>query len=441
MTRILAWEVLRSGSTTPTREVDRVAVEAGLEPHDRGLLRRMVLTEVRRRGTLQALTKRFARGRPSRDLSAFLRLGFVQLFFLDRVPDHAAVSETVRAAGRSLGLTKGRYVNAVLRAALRERREEVSGDPRRDLVGRPISFVEPIFADPEEHPFLWAEDALSMPAPLMKRWVKRYGREEAFELARACLDDPRLSLRVVRGEREALRAELAEEGAPTECGEHSCVLTTGPEVLDKVLASRSLAEGRLTVQGEAALRAAELCEAGEGERWLDLCAAPGGKTAVLAATGARVVACDTSAEKLARLTETLERLGHGDRVESVVLEDSRPPGADGFDGALVDVPCTNTAVLARRPEARWRWGPKTRASLGGLQTRLLADAAARVRPGGKLVYSTCSLEPDENRQRIAAFLEANAGWALEAEFDTFPHPIAPEGPVDGGYAARLRRAE
>lgn len=438
MTRLLAWQILRSGSTAPTRDVAGAAERAGLDPRDRGLVQRMVLTEVRRRGSLHALVRCFAKGRPNRDLAAHLRLGFAQLFFMDKVPAHAAVSETVRAATESLGLSKGRYVNAVLRTALRERREEQSGDPRRDLIGREISFSQPIFADPEEHPFLWAEDALSLPAPLMKRWAKRFGREEAFELARASLDDPRLSLRVVSGSREALREELDAAGVPTEEGGHPAILTAAPLVLSEVLSTVAFAEGRFTVQGEAALRAAELCEAAQGERWLDLCAAPGGKTAVLAATGARVRACDVSEGKIERLGETLARLGVTSEVEVSLLEERRPPGESDFDGVLLDVPCSNTAVLARRPEARWRWGPKTRASLAEIQRELLDNGAKRVRPGGALVYSTCSLEPDENQQRVRGFLEGHPDWSIEEEIETIPRPQAPEGPVDGGFAIRLR---
>jgi len=439
MIRRLAWEILRSGSTAPTREVARVAAEAGLDARDRGLLQRLVSTEVRRRGSLQALLRHFARGRPNRDLAAHLRLGFTQLFFLDKVPAHAAVSETVRAAAETLGLPKGRYVNAVLRAALSDRREGRSGDPRRDLVGRGVSFSAPIFADPEEHPFLWAEDALSMPAQLLKRWAKRYGREAAFELAEACLDEPRLSLRVVRGTREAMKRELGDAGLSTEEGSHPAILTAVPAQLTELLASAAFTEGRLTVQGEAALRAAELCGAGAGERWLDLCAAPGGKTSVLASTGARVHACDVSTSKLDRLRETLARLGLLDSgVELSLLEDGKPPDDRDFDGVLLDVPCSNTAVLARRPEARWRWGREARASLAEVQTALLERGAALVRAGGVLVYSTCSLEPDENRQRVNGFLERHPEWCIEEELETIPRPQTPAGPVDGGYAARLR---
>lgn len=439
MIRGLAWEVLRSGSGAPTRMIAQVARDAELDDRDRGLLARIVRTEVQRRGTLQALVHTFANGKPNRDLSAFLRLGFAQLYFMDRVPKHAAVSETVGAASEHLGLSKGKYVNGVLRGALRSSLEEHSGDPRRDFIDRNWTFDRDIFHDPKDHPFLWAEEALSLPAPLFKAWVKRFGESRATKLAKECLQDPRLSLRVVRGERNALREELLAHGVPTSCGEHPRILTADSSDLDKALASQAFSEGRLTVQGEAALRAAELCEAKDGERWLDLCAAPGGKTAVLAATGAEVVACDIGPEKLERLSETIERLAVSESVRTQLIGEDQPKLEESFDGVLLDVPCSNTGVLARRPDARWRYGPQSRKTLAILQRELLEQGAERVRPGGALVYSTCSIEADENQARIKRFVEDHPGWVLEVDHLVFPQPTCESGSIDGGFAARLRR--
>ncbi|MCB9914468.1 MAG: hypothetical protein H6828_04890 [Planctomycetes bacterium] len=440
MTRLLAWQILRSGATVPSREVSRVAAEEGLDARDRAFLRRLVETEERRRGTLQALVHRFAHGSPNRDLAAHLRLGFAQMFFLGGVPTRAAVSEQVRAAADSLGLSKGRYVNAVLRTAQRASRKGCADDPRRDLVDAEVSFDEPVFVDPAEHPLVWFEEALSMPAAIAKGWIKRYGREEAERMAREALRDPRLSLRVTRGTRDELAQELAALDLEVAAGVHPAILTLPPGHLEAVLASDAFREGRLTVQGEAALRAAELCRAAPGERWLDLCAAPGGKTAVLAGAGAEVTACDVGEQKLERLRETCARLGVLERVTTVLLAEGDDAPAGPFDGVLLDVPCSNTGVLARRPEARWRYGKQARASLEAAQAELLERGAARVRPGGALVWSTCSLEPAENRQRVRAFLEAHPEWTLEAEHEILPRSSEPAGPVDGGYAARLVRA-
>lgn len=435
--RRAAFEALRSGSDTPLREVDAAAARHGLDPRDRGLARRLVGCDVRHRGTLLALVHRFARGKPNADLSTLLRLGFAQLFLLDRIPDHAAVSETVSLASDVLGLSKGRYVNAVLREAIRARREGSCGDPRRDLVDRPWHFETPLFRDPDEHPLLWAEDALNLPATLMKGWMQRMGREQAFALARELLHEPPLSLRCL-GPRPELAAELEAAGIPTRPGSHPAILLADAEHTEAVIASPAFTQGRLSAQGETALAAAELVGARAGQRVLDLCAAPGGKTAVLAGAGAEVVASDVDAGRLGRLRETLTRLGLAERVRVQAPAELAAQGP--FDAVLVDAPCSNTGVLAQRPEARWRYGPKSRASLAELQRGLLAQAAQLVRPGGALVYSTCSLEPEENARRVAEFLASDGRFALEEELEGRPAPSAPQGPTDGGYAARLRRA-
>jgi 16S rRNA (cytosine967-C5)-methyltransferase len=211
-----------------------------------------------------------------------------------------------------------------------------------------------------------------------------------------------------------------------------------------VLASAAFAEGRLTVQGETAVRAAEALQARAGEELLDLCSAPGGKSAVLAATGARVIALDKSARRQALLLQGLERLRPAGEVRALACLGTQAlaPSAS-FDGVLVDAPCSNTGVLGRRPEARWRWGPATRTALTEVQTELFEAGARRVRPGGRLVWSTCSLEPEENGQRVRTFLAEHEGWTLEEEFESLPASgaggIGAGGSTDGGYAARLRR--
>lgn len=446
MARETAWRLLRSGSDTPLRLVDGFAQEAGLEPRDRGLLRKIIGTEVRRRGTLRALVNHFADGKPSADVAAHLRVGLAQLFFLDQVPVHAAVSETVRATTNTLGQSKGRYVNAVLRSALRARRSGHSGDPRCDIVGRDWHLGQPIFHNPEEHPFLWAEDALSIPAALMKRWEKRLGVEAARELGRCFIDEPDLALRVVQGEREALLEELGGAGLQVALSSHESTLLAPASATSELLRSVAFVEGRITIQGETAQRAAELLQARPGERLLDLCAAPGGKTAVLLGQGADVVALDISEDRLHKLSEGLSRFGYDSERLRVVASDGTRGldaalGQEGcqFEGVLVDVPCSNTGVLGARPGARWRFGPAVLKTLAELQTRLLGEGAARVAAGGRLVYSTCSIEPDENQRRVQEFLAAHEDWELEQEVAALPAMQGQGGPVDGGYSARLRR--
>jgi 16S rRNA (cytosine967-C5)-methyltransferase len=439
MIRHLAWEILRSGSSTPTRLVTPIADREGLEPRDRGLLRRIVGTDVRRRATLNAMLRELARGKPNRDLAAILRVGLVQIFFLDQIPDHAAVSETMRASMDVLGPAKARYVNAVLREAIRRRRTGHSGDPKRDLIGRDLHFADDLFRDPDEHPYLWAEDALSMPSALVKRWDKRHGRERAFALCIDALEEPPLSIRCVGVPSETVASELVIHEVSTHRGKHDAILLASSADTHAVVTSDAFTSGRITVQGETALRAAELAQAAPGERWLDLCAAPGGKTAVLAAAGASVLACDIDASKLERVQQTAQRLGVMDHIELRLLEDGAPPAEQAFDGVLVDAPCSNTGVLAARPDARWRFGPAQRHELAELQTQLIETGAERVRPGGVLIWSTCSLEPEENGQLIRAFLERHDDFELVADHEFLPEISSPAGPIDGGCAARLVR--
>jgi 16S rRNA (cytosine967-C5)-methyltransferase len=449
MPRLTAWRILRSKNKVTLRAVDRAAEHAGLSDRDRSLLRRIVGTEVRRRGTLRAITRTFSRGKPSTAVQDMIAVGLVQIFFMDQIPDHAAVSETVRAAIEALGDRKSRYVNAVLRNALRARAGGISKDACRDLPLRNWHFTVPIFHDPAVHPLLWAEEALSMPVPLMKRWIKRYGSDRAFALAESALVEPDLSLRVVRGDVETVLADFAQtDGSGTDLarlvrfrpGGHPRILLASMGDAGPIVRSKLFLDGTITVQGESALRAAELVEARAGERVLDLCAAPGGKTAVLAATGAHVVACDDDEKRVVRLKQTLARVVPDAVVEVRVQDGTTGLEPESFDAVLVDVPCSNTGVLAARPGARWRFSTDSQRALAELQVRLLTGAAACVKHGGRLVYSTCSIEPEENQRRVRAFVAVNPEFTIEREIESLPDPRGARGPVDGGYAARLRRA-
>ena len=447
MIRRLAWQLLVDGGPTPLRGIEALAIEHALDARDRGLLRRIVATEVRRRGTLRALVRTLATGRPRREIALLLHVGLVQLFFLDKIPDHAAVSETVEVARERLGESSARYVNAVLRESIRARRVGASGDPRRDLVGRELHLEPVVFADPKEHPLLWAEDALSMPAPLMKRWTKRHGEEQALELARIALEEPDLSLRVrtslaqtERVTRDVLLTEFTAAGIAVRAGLHPDVLLAASDETESVLANERFVRGELSVQGETALRAAELVAARPGERVLDLCAAPGGKTAVLAETGADVVACDVDETRLARLRSTLERLGLAARVEVRLVSRADALELGRFDAVLVDAPCSNSGVLAGRPEARWRFERSELGLLENLQAGLLARASAAVAPAGRLVYSTCSLEPEEDGRQVRSFLASHPEFTLAHELFALPAARGSAGPIDGGYAALLCRA-
>jgi len=440
MSRETAFDVLRSGSSTPMREVNRFADYHELDARDRGLARALVGCEVRRRATLRAIVGVFAKGNPSPEVATLLRLGAAQLLFLDTIPDHAAVSETVRVATDRISLPRGRYVNGVLRTLQRARRPGHCGDPRQDVVGADWHFTVPVFRDPEEHPTLWAEDALSLPANLYKRWHKRLGPEKARELGETALGEPELSILSFAETRDTTLQRWAELGG--RAGKHPNISLFPADCVGTILESEEFTSGKVSIQGETALRAADAVGARPGERILDVCAAPGGKTAWLAQSGAQVFATDISEGRLEQLDGTVTRLNVQDNVQLLVSDGTQAiaPDMERFDAALLDAPCSNTGVLAGRPGARWRFGPQSQKELVTLQGRLLEETAAWVRPGGRLIYSTCSLETDENMQLVRRFLDANPDWSLHHSESWMPEPRGGEGPIDGGFHARLLRS-
>lgn len=436
MLRLAAFELLRSGPEAPLRRLPEVAERFELDVRDRALLRHLVATGWRRLGTLRALSKHLLNGKPKPDVAAFVHTGLVQVLFADRVPDHAAVGETVEACVHKLGLGKGRTLNACLRRAVRLREEGLSGDPRRDLVGRNCHLTEDVFRDPRDHPLLWAEDALSMPAPLMKGWSSRHGEGVALRIAEQSLEEPLLSIRLLREDPEAVVGELGAAGLEPKV-RRGATLLFGSDQISALLESKAFLRGAILVQGGAASAAADLVQAREGEELLDLCAAPGGKTLVMAASGARVVACDATQDKINRIGENVMRCELGAQVELVVADAGEGLEARQFDAVLVDAPCSNTGVLASRPEARWRFGPGHQKSLTELQARLIRAGADRVKPGGRLVWSTCSLEPSENVAQVRSLIAERPEFELAEQSDLLPDPD--EARVDGGFAARLVR--
>jgi 16S rRNA (cytosine967-C5)-methyltransferase len=364
---------------------------------------------------------------------ALLRLTAYQVLMLDRVPGWAAVDQAVSLARlKSREPGPARFVNAVLRA----------------LTAAPAA--PPLPADPVEA----AAIRWSFPDWLARRWADRLGRGDAERLMEACNQRPPLTLRanLLRGSREDLIRRLREregiEARPTPLAPEGVVAGEGIPARWAVFA-----EGRCTVQDEASMLVARLLGPEPGERVADACAAPGTKTTHLAELmGDRgtVLAIDTQPARLALAGRAAARLGLGivECHPGSVIE-LAPRWRERCDRVLVDAPCSNLGVLRRNPEVKWRRGPEDLARLPRRQRAILEAAAQMARPGGRLVYATCSLEPEENEAVVDGFLAAHPAWQVEPPPVDFPLPPDARGfvrldPVrhgtDGFTALRLRRA-
>jgi 16S rRNA (cytosine967-C5)-methyltransferase len=448
-----------------------------LSPQDRRFVTQLVFGVLRRKGTLDALLKPFIK-RPAHAVEPrvwdVLHLGAFQLVFLTHVPKHAAVHETVELPRHVGSPTAKGFVNGVLRRVaelvtdeftdragadavpfeLRAKNltpqppsrggkgEKESSSPPRFGEGpgeRSYSYrrlTRPILPDPDTDPDAYLAAAHSWPKWLALRWLDQFGVEECTRLGFWFNTPPPLWVRVnkLHNDREAYRLRLAAAMIEAEPGEHpqSLRLIDPPAVRDLP----GYAEGDFAVQDHSSMLPASALAPQPGMRVLDLCAAPGSKTTHLAElmdNRGKVVACDIDPKRLETVTTLCQRLGIKG-VETVLLKENGEPPPGPFDAALVDVPCSNTGVLGRRPEVRWRLKPAEFEHLIRLQTRLLLQAVERVKPKGAIVYSTCSIEPDENEGVIKAVRRAIKGLTLEAE-----HHATPGRPSDGGYWVRLRK--
>jgi 16S rRNA (cytosine967-C5)-methyltransferase len=394
-------------------------------------LRELVFSCVRLRGRYDhVLAVRSRRAKtPAPELRAVFWIALHELIELDHKP-HAVVDEAVScAAAVGVGHARG-FVNGVLRGLLRD--------------GVRHDFPEPARA--RDYATSW----LSHPAWMVDRWSAALGEEEMLALCEANNERPRLYLRCAPGRQQALASALAEldwQSAPVE------FLPDGLELLTRVPPALLLGqvEEACTLQDAAAQLVAPLLAGPKGQRVLDLCAAPGGKTTHLAGLmpDANIVACDLSAARIRRLSDTADRLELRRRIGVVVADAARAPFAPGsFDSILLDAPCTGTGVLSRRHEARWVRRPADLVELAALQRVLLDAALDLVAPGGQLVYATCSLEPEENDEVVDFALahredvrewpltdEAPAEFLRKGRLATWPHRHG----IDGAFAARLRK--
>lgn len=428
-------------------------------PADRSLARELALGVCRRRSTVRALLRAFMDD-PDRRLpgviSEILMVGAYQLVFLDRIPDHAAINEAVEQAVRHRHKRQGGMVNGVLRTIARkvgEAVEEPAPLKRKAIpidAGRHCMSDRPIFPDPAHDPTGYLAAAHSMPMPLASRWLTEFGSlGVAAEIASHANTRAPMILRVspladpsgdTAAAVEAVLASLREDGVEACAHENgrSVVLPRGSQFGEL----RAFREGWAQVQDPTATAVVDAAELRPGMRVLDFCAAPGTKTTHIAEEmrgDGEIVALDVSQDKLGRIEENCGRMGHTN-VRTMLAEQAGSLEPESFDVVLADVPCTNTGVLARRAEARWRFSSKSLERAVRDQRDLMALAARFVRPGGRFVYSTCSIEPEENSGAVAWMAERAAGFELLHEKLTLPGgATTPERWRDGGHCAVFRR--
>jgi 16S rRNA (cytosine967-C5)-methyltransferase len=388
-----------------------------LDPRDRAFARLLVTTALRRLGQIDAVLDNFMRARPKAiRVHNLLRLGAAQLLFLD-TPAHAAVAETVALASGPYDYAKG-LVNAVLRRVAREGKADL---PRQDAA------------------------RLNTPDWLWDSWKAAYGEAVTRAVAKAHLAEPPLDL-TVKGDTETWAARLG--------GERLYGNTVRRPAGGAIEDLPGYAEGAWWVQDAAAALPARLLGDVRGRTAIDLCAAPGGKTAQLAAAGAAVTAVELSDRRAGRLRGNLERLQLDSRIEVADALAWRPETP--VSRVLLDAPCSATGTIRRHPDIAWHKSPADVTRMGALQQRLLEAAVAMLEPGGVLVYASCSLQPEEGPEVIERALAAGLpvarlpieaseldGLAVEltpeGDVRTLPCQLAGRGGLDGFFIARLRR--
>lgn len=389
-----------------------------LDQRDRAFARELSATVFRRFGQIEvAINALLEKPLPGKAAGAqdLLRLGIAQLLFL-RTPAHAAVSETVALATGPLEPWRS-LVNAVLR-----RVADQADEFRKALPEVPTN----------------------TPHWMFERWAVAYGDALAVKIAGAHLNAPPLDI-TVREDRTGWARRLEATILPN----GSLRRETAP-----VESLPGFSEGAWWVQDAAASFPARLLGEVRGKTVVDLCAAPGGKTAQLAMAGARVVAVDKSKERMVRLAKNMQRLGVNVGTVIADVTSWNPPGQADF--VLLDAPCSATGTIRRHPDLPWLKRPADLASLIGVQDAMLRNAVRMLKPGGILVYSVCSLEPEEGPARVENLLSAGTGLRRipidsdevgdisdaitpAGDMRTLPCHWADKGGLDGFYAARLRR--
>lgn len=424
--RQIAYSVLRRtarGEGFAEQFLEYALAHSRLAQRDRALCRELVYGVIRWQGLLDAMIARGVREKmPGLRARVLLRLGLYQLLFMDGMPAYAAVNETVGLASRlGIGAAEVGFVNAMLRGFA-------------DRVSELRTWMDSVrVSDPAT--------GYSHPGWLYNRWVGFWGRDAAIQLMAFNNAPAPVYARVntLRTDATALTRRWDQEGVRYRQVEKDWLppgLYFELECDMGLTDLGSFKDGLFYVQDPAAALAVLLLDPKPGERVLDCCAAPGGKCTLMAQlmrdTG-RIVAVDVSRRGLALLRENCTRLG------ITIVEPVQDLGCagSGFDRVMLDVPCSNTGVMRRRVEVRWRISESELARLVSVQKQLLSRCAGLVKPGGVLVYSTCSIDPEENRGVVDWFLAGHPWFSLVQDRQLLPFVDG----VDGAYAALFQRKQ
>ena len=444
--RMLAWFAIQQFDATGKflsdilSDADR---QHDLPSQERGLAVDLSSGVIRRRRTLDTLIEsQITRPRTNvePELWTLLQLGTYQLAFA-KTPDHAAVDTIVELA-KTVGQHRWcGFANGILRSISRLLTEDTVNQPAIDAI--PVSegihrkLTATALPDPTTELVEYVGRAFSLPRAIARRWA---GRMSQYDLMKACFHSNEVPVTVLRVNR--LKATVGQVVSAFE--EKDVEVTPGQN--DWALRLQSGAkltslpgfhEGWWSVQDESAMRASELLAPKPGERILDLCAAPGGKSAHLAELSddkATIIACDVAEGRLDRVTENADRLQLASIEPTLIERDSTNIPEGPYDAVLIDVPCSNTGVFARRPEARWRFKENDLEELVHLQTRLLLTAYDLIRPGGRIVYSTCSVEPEETTMLIESVTSEVQSLVCDSQSLQLPG-----SPTDGAFQALLTK--
>jgi 16S rRNA (cytosine967-C5)-methyltransferase len=445
--RDIAVEALRDRGGNVTAHLDRLIGQSVLSPADRSLARELALGVLRRRETLRTVIRAFLR-QPNHTMpgpvNEILLLGAYQILFLERIPDFAAVNEAVEQADRFHHRRQQGFVNGLLRSITREIGPVETGPfvPAGDVLPMtPDSWrrlKRPIFADPQRMPQRYIADAFSLPIDLAEKWHAQFGMKTTINLAFHANSRAPMILRVNTLKTTVAKAIESLAASGLEAQPHANGLSIVARDGVNMLAGDEFKAGLLQPQDPTATQVSLALDPRPGMNVLDFCAAPGTKTthiAELMADKGSITALDVSEDKRLRITENARRMGIG-IINVMPSEAAGGLEIGSFDRVLVDVPCSNTGVLARRPEARWRFDLRSLNQVAADQRTLASMAVMFTRPGGRLVYSTCSIEQEENQQNVRWLLQKHRNLELIKDELTLPGGASDATQWhDGGYYA------